>query len=283
VNGCFDVLHAGHVDFLERAKTYGNYMIVAVNDDRSVRELKGSGRPVFPLAQRMALLEALRCVDDVVEFGTEEELEGLIAEFKPDFLVKNKTDYPDESVVTGADVVREFGGQVVFIWQPPFKRTSDIIRSLKGKRRGKVKSRRLDPEVVLGLVKLFEKYGETGEAVHISDLPKKAAREIWRLEYWGFIEAAVNAETGKRVRGYYLPTWHGAKFIQGKVSAPASMTFGDGNIVSKSKAQVTVWSLLGFRYHPPIDVWMNRPESEPNDDIIDAEFEEVEEDDGEES
>lgn len=111
-NGCFDLLHAGHVQYLAKAKALGNRLIVAVNDDPSVRRLKGQGRPVNPLQRRMAVLAALEAVDWVVPF-TEDTPERLIQLVAPDILVKGGDYRPDE--VVGRDFVHRQGGRVVIL------------------------------------------------------------------------------------------------------------------------------------------------------------------------
>jgi D-beta-D-heptose 7-phosphate kinase/D-beta-D-heptose 1-phosphate adenosyltransferase len=111
-NGCFDILHAGHVQYLAKAKTLGDRLIVAVNDDPSVRRLKGQGRPVNTLQRRMAVLAALEAVDWVVPF-TEDTPQRLIQLVAPDILVKGG-DYRPEQVV-GGDFVRRQGGRVVIL------------------------------------------------------------------------------------------------------------------------------------------------------------------------
>ncbi len=108
-NGCFDLLHAGHVAYLQRAKALGHRLIVAVNDDDSVRELKGVGRPINSLSRRMSVLSALGVVDWVVPFS-EATPARLISEILPDFLVKGGDYKPEE--LAGADVVIEHGGEV---------------------------------------------------------------------------------------------------------------------------------------------------------------------------
>lgn len=108
-NGCFDILHAGHVGYLDEARQLGDRLIVAVNDDDSVRRLKGEGRPVNKLAQRIRVLEALAAVDWVVPFS-EDTPESLLKEVRPDILVKGGDYAPDE--VVGADLVRSYGGDV---------------------------------------------------------------------------------------------------------------------------------------------------------------------------
>jgi D-beta-D-heptose 7-phosphate kinase / D-beta-D-heptose 1-phosphate adenosyltransferase len=108
-NGCFDILHAGHVGYLEEARALGDRLIVAVNDDASVARLKGPGRPVNSLAQRMKVLSGLAAVDWVVAFA-EDTPEALLRQIRPDVLVKGG-DYSVDQVV-GADIVRGYGGEV---------------------------------------------------------------------------------------------------------------------------------------------------------------------------
>jgi D-beta-D-heptose 7-phosphate kinase/D-beta-D-heptose 1-phosphate adenosyltransferase len=111
-NGCFDVLHAGHLECLESARRLGDRLIVAVNSDASVRRLKGLNRPRIDHEHRMNLLAGLGCVDMVVGFG-EDTPEALLEELRPDLLVKGG-DYELAEVV-GADIVRNYGGEVVVL------------------------------------------------------------------------------------------------------------------------------------------------------------------------
>ncbi len=111
-NGCFDLLHPGHLEILEKARMQGDFLFVGVNTDDSVRRLKGDARPVQFLESRVAVLSGLRVVDCVVPFSQDTPLE-LITEIIPDVLVKGG-DYAEEQVV-GADVVRENHGDVVII------------------------------------------------------------------------------------------------------------------------------------------------------------------------
>ncbi len=108
-NGCFDILHAGHVTYLEQASRLGDRLIVAVNIDQTVRDLKGEERPVNNLKQRMTVLAALGCVDWVVPFS-EPTPERLICDLKPDFLVKGGDNHPDN--IPGGKCVKENGGEV---------------------------------------------------------------------------------------------------------------------------------------------------------------------------
>ena len=111
-NGVFDILHAGHVDYLSKSRSLGDYLIVALNTDSSVSRLKGPTRPVNSLADRMAVIEALRCVDCVVSFG-EDTPERIIGEIKPDIHVKGG-DYSIESLPEST-IVHSYGGQVVIL------------------------------------------------------------------------------------------------------------------------------------------------------------------------
>ena len=108
-NGCFDLLHAGHVEFLREAKNQGDRLIVAINSDESVRRLKGDDRPIIPLEHRMTILAGLGAVDWVVSFSADTPRD-LLSALKPDVLVKGG-DY-DISQVVGADIVEALGGVV---------------------------------------------------------------------------------------------------------------------------------------------------------------------------
>jgi D-beta-D-heptose 7-phosphate kinase/D-beta-D-heptose 1-phosphate adenosyltransferase len=108
-NGCFDILHAGHVTYLQLAKQLGDYLIVAVNSDESIRQLKGANRPINHLEHRMTVLAGLGVVDWVIPFA-DETPERLLRLLKPDLLVKGG-DYLVDQVV-GADIVRSYGGDV---------------------------------------------------------------------------------------------------------------------------------------------------------------------------
>ncbi len=129
-NGCFDLLHAGHVTYLEEASRLGDRLIVAVNADRTVRRLKGPGRPVNPLAQRMHVLAALGFVDWVVPFE-EETPERLICRFKPDLLVKGGDNDPDK--IPGARCVREAGGEVRVLSYLDGISTTAIVERMQGR------------------------------------------------------------------------------------------------------------------------------------------------------
>jgi len=111
-NGCFDIIHAGHVGYLEQAKKQGDRLIVAVNDDASVKRLKGAGRPINPVDRRMIVLAALEAVDWVVSFDADTP-ENLLRVLKPDVLVKGG-DY-DKSGVVGWQIVEAYGGRVAVL------------------------------------------------------------------------------------------------------------------------------------------------------------------------
>lgn len=127
-NGCFDILHAGHVGYLNEACGLGDRLVVAVNDDDSVRRLKGDGRPVNRLERRVRVLEGLASVDWVVPFS-EDTPEELLAEIRPDVLVKGG-DYALEDVV-GADLVRGYGGDVCVLGLVEDCSTTDIVDRIR--------------------------------------------------------------------------------------------------------------------------------------------------------
>jgi rfaE bifunctional protein nucleotidyltransferase chain/domain len=123
-NGCFDVLHRGHVEYLAAARALGDLLVVAVNDDGSVRRLKGPDRPVNPVADRVAVLAALRCVDRVEVFADDTPIR-LIERLRPDVYVKGG-DYTPETLPE-APVVRGYGGEVHIIPYLPGRSTTAII------------------------------------------------------------------------------------------------------------------------------------------------------------
>ncbi len=124
-NGCFDLLHAGHVALLEKARSLGDVLFVGVNDDRSVRRLKGAGRPIVPLRERLELLAGMRAVDAVVPFS-EDTPARLIALLRPDVLVKGG-DYRKSEIV-GRQVVEAGGGRVVRVALRRGRSSTGLIR-----------------------------------------------------------------------------------------------------------------------------------------------------------
>ncbi len=125
-NGCFDLLHVGHVRYLRAAKALGGRLIVAVNSDESVRALKGDGRPLMPAEERAEILAAFEDVDAVVVFP-EQDVRALIREIRPDIQAKG-TDYTVDSVPE-RDAVAEYGGQVEIVGDPKDHSASEIIRT----------------------------------------------------------------------------------------------------------------------------------------------------------
>ena len=125
-NGCFDVLHVGHIRYLHAAHELGGKLIVAVNADASVRALKGEGRPVMPAEERAEVIAALADVDAVVIFS-ENDVRAIIREIRPDFHAKG-TDYTVDNVPERADV-EACGGRVVIVGDPKNHSATEIIRS----------------------------------------------------------------------------------------------------------------------------------------------------------
>jgi len=126
-NGCFDILHPGHTRYLFSARELGDYLIVAVNSDRSVRAIKGAGRPVIPQDERAELLAALECVDGVVIFDEDNPLK-VIQYLVPHILVKGG-DWEEDEII-GADVVKGAGGEVRRIPFISGHSTTDILKRM---------------------------------------------------------------------------------------------------------------------------------------------------------
>ncbi len=131
-NGCFDLLHVGHVRYLHAAKELGGKLVVAVNSDDSVRELKGTGRPIIPASERAEIIAALADVDAVVIFP-ERDVRAIIHEIHPDVQVKG-TDYTAESVPE-RDVVMQYGGRVEIVGDPKDHSATEIIQNRLGQSR----------------------------------------------------------------------------------------------------------------------------------------------------
>ncbi|HPE62143.1 MAG TPA: bifunctional D-glycero-beta-D-manno-heptose-7-phosphate kinase/D-glycero-beta-D-manno-heptose 1-phosphate adenylyltransferase HldE [Thiolinea sp.] len=127
-NGCFDLLHPGHIHYLEQARALGDRLVVAVNTDASVRRLKGAERPLNPLAARMAMLAALHCVDWVVAFA-EDTPERLYCQLLPDVIVKGGDYHPHQ--VAGGDCVRANGGTVEILDFLPGHSTTALIGKIR--------------------------------------------------------------------------------------------------------------------------------------------------------
>ena len=129
-NGCFDILHAGHVRYLSAAKNFGDILIVGLNSDDSVKKLKGEDRPVNSEQDRAEVLLGLKAVDEVVIFS-EATAENLISEIKPDVYVKGG-DYNLENLPE-AKIVQSYGGKVEFIQLVEGRSTSNIIKKISSK------------------------------------------------------------------------------------------------------------------------------------------------------
>ncbi len=127
-NGCFDILHAGHVTYLEAAKAQGDVLVLGLNTDESVRRLKGPERPINSELDRAKVVGALKSVDYVVLFG-EQTAETVIAEVKPDVYVKGG-DYTLDTLPE-AKIVQSYGGKVAFIDMVEGRSTTNIINKIK--------------------------------------------------------------------------------------------------------------------------------------------------------
>ncbi len=127
-NGCFDLLHVGHVRYLHGAKALGGKLIVAINSDDSVRQIKGEGRPAMPAPERAEILAALSDVDAIVIFD-EPDVRALIREIRPDVQAKG-TDYTRENVPE-RDEVRAYGGRVEIVGDPKDHSTTELLKQLQ--------------------------------------------------------------------------------------------------------------------------------------------------------
>lgn len=127
-NGCFDVLHVGHIRYLQDAAREGDVLVVGVNGDDSVRVLKGEGRPVMPEAERAEIIAAIRGVSYVTIFR-EENPRRLLQTLRPDVQCKG-TDYTADSVPE-AEIVRSYGGRVAIVGDPKDHSTTDMLRRMK--------------------------------------------------------------------------------------------------------------------------------------------------------
>ena len=127
-NGCFDILHVGHVRYLEKTKTFGDFLIVLLNSDKSVKNIKGPSRPINNENDRAEILSALRCVDYVVLFD-EDSPRDLLDEMKPDVYTKG-ADYTMETLPE-ADIMKKNGTRVEFIKFVEGKSTTNTIKKMK--------------------------------------------------------------------------------------------------------------------------------------------------------
>jgi D-glycero-beta-D-manno-heptose 1-phosphate adenylyltransferase len=127
-NGCFDLLHVGHIRYLQGAAAEADRLVVAINEDESVRRLKGPGRPVLPAAERGELVSGLRGVDYVVLFS-EPTVGPLLERLRPDVHCKG-TDYAAETVPE-RDIVRRYGGRTAIVGDPKHHSTRDLLSRLR--------------------------------------------------------------------------------------------------------------------------------------------------------
>jgi rfaE bifunctional protein nucleotidyltransferase chain/domain len=128
-NGCFDLIHIGHVRYLQAARSQGDLLVVAVNGDESVRRLKGPGRPLLPEKERALILAAFECVDFVTIFH-ETDVGHLLRTLKPHVHVKG-SDYTEETVPE-RDIVKSYGGRIAIAGGPKVRSTSDLLRRIAG-------------------------------------------------------------------------------------------------------------------------------------------------------
>ncbi|HEY0430308.1 MAG TPA: adenylyltransferase/cytidyltransferase family protein [Pyrinomonadaceae bacterium] len=141
-NGCFDVLHAGHVRYLQGARALGDVLVVGINSDAQVARLKGEGRPVLPERERAEIVASLEAVSFVTIFEEPTVTELLLA-LRPDIHAKG-TDYTEETVPE-RDVVRSFGGKVRIVGDPKDHSTSELLRKVGSGQQGRIMSRRNEP------------------------------------------------------------------------------------------------------------------------------------------
>jgi D-beta-D-heptose 7-phosphate kinase / D-beta-D-heptose 1-phosphate adenosyltransferase len=128
-NGCFDILHVGHVRYLHQARAKGDVLLVAVNGDSSISSIKGSMRPINSLQNRLEVLAALSCIDYLVSFDTKTP-EFLLELLQPDILVKGG-DYKNVNDIVGKDYVESYGGNVCLLEQVPGVSTTSLIEKMK--------------------------------------------------------------------------------------------------------------------------------------------------------
>ena len=126
-NGCFDLIHVGHIRYLEEAKAQGDILVAALNSDASVRRLKGEGRPILPESERAEILAAFSCVDFVTIFD-ENTVEQVLLTLKPDVHAKG-SDYTTDTVPE-RETVRAYGGRIAITGGPKVKNTSELIRDI---------------------------------------------------------------------------------------------------------------------------------------------------------
>uniref|UniRef100_A0A7C4U6I4 D-glycero-beta-D-manno-heptose 1-phosphate adenylyltransferase n=1 Tax=candidate division WOR-3 bacterium TaxID=2052148 RepID=A0A7C4U6I4_UNCW3 len=127
-NGCFDIIHIGHIELLRFCKENGDFLVVGINTDESIKKIKGTKRPIFPLEERKKILESIRYVDIVIPFDEETPI-NLIKEVRPDVLVKGG-DWKENEIV-GADFVKSYGGRVLIFPYIHGRSTTKIIEKME--------------------------------------------------------------------------------------------------------------------------------------------------------
>jgi len=133
-NGCFDILHAGHINYLNRARSFGDLLMIGLNSDASIKLIKGADRPIIEQYQRALVLSALSCVDCIVLFD-DKDPENLIKEVMPDVLVKG-ADWEEDDIV-GSDIVKQNSGVIKRVEFEVDISTTQIIRKINGLFHGK--------------------------------------------------------------------------------------------------------------------------------------------------
>ena len=128
-NGCFDIVHSGHIHILKEAKKQGDILILGLNSDSSIKRLKGESRPIFKEEERLELLSSFEFIDYIVVFDEDTPLE-VIKLIRPDVLVKG-ADYKDKYVV-GTNEIKEYGGELVLVDLVEGRSTTNVIEKLKG-------------------------------------------------------------------------------------------------------------------------------------------------------
>jgi len=130
-NGCFDLLHVGHIRYLQGAAREGDVLLVALNADEAIVRLKGKGRPIIPLTERLEIISAIECVDLVTSFDTD-KCEGLLLLLKPDVHAKG-TDYKTPAGVPEYETVMGYGGRVAIVGDPKDHSSTNLIQKLEKK------------------------------------------------------------------------------------------------------------------------------------------------------
>ena len=127
-NGCFDILHAGHIEIFKKSKKLGDILITLINSDRSISKLKGSNRPIIPLKLRIPILKSIKYIDYIISFN-ELNPKKLYEKIKPHYLTKGNQYEINE--IEGKDIIKKFGGKIKLLKMIPNISTSSIIKKIK--------------------------------------------------------------------------------------------------------------------------------------------------------